>query len=148
MRRIDCHDAIKRVKSSYDAALRTVDAMIYAGNQRPAYLHEFNLDSVELRSLPLELHDVDFAWIFARFESRLRDYWRASIRNSKPTTEQLISSIASRRGVPEDTLDTVHEIRRFRNYLIHEEHEVARRFSIDEACKNLNTFLARLPREW
>jgi hypothetical protein len=86
--------------------------------------------------------------MFACFESSLRHYWRASVRDTRPLTEQLISSIAGRRGVPQDTVDAVHEIREFRNCLIHEETEVEERFTIDEASRHLNTFLARLPLKW
>jgi hypothetical protein len=56
--------------------------------------------------------------------------------------------IAGRRGVPNDTRDTVQKIREFRNVLIHEENEEKERFTIDEASRHLNTYLARLPLEW
>jgi hypothetical protein len=111
-------------------------------------LYTNDLSLTELRSLAQELHDVYFVRMFACFESSLRHFWRTTIKNSKPLTRQLLSSIAGRLGVPQDTLDTVQEIRDFRNYLIHEEHEVKRRFTIVEASGHLNTYLARLPLEW
>jgi hypothetical protein len=37
----------------------------------------------------------------------------------------------------QDTLDTVQEIREFHNYLIHEEAEIRRRFTLDEASGHL-----------
>jgi hypothetical protein len=86
--------------------------------------------------------------MFALFESSPRHYWRTNIRDSKPLTQQLISSIAGRLGVPQDTLDKVQEIRKFRNYLLHEEFEVTSSFTIEEASGHLNTYLARLPLEW
>jgi hypothetical protein len=85
MRRFDCHDRIKRVKSRYETALQT---------------------------------------------------------------EQLLSAIAGRRGIPQDTLDAVHEIREFRNLLIHEQHEVKKRWTMNEASKHLHIYLARRPDEW
>ena len=148
MRRLDCHDAIKQVKSSYRTAVQTVSVLIGLVEAQPEYLYANDLALSELRALPGELHDIYFTRMFACFESSLRHYWRTEIRNSKPLTQQLLSSIAAKRGVPQDMLDTVQEIRDFRNYLIHEEHEIKRRFTIEEASGHLNTYLARLPLQW
>ena len=101
-----------------------------------------------MRNLEHALHDIYFVQLFASFESSLRGYWRTNVRDTKPLTMQLIAAVAARRGVPDDTRDTVQEIREFRNLLIHEEHEVRHRFTIDEASGHLNTYLARLPLEW
>jgi hypothetical protein len=60
MRRSDCHDRIKRTKSSYDAALRTVTAMIAIVEQRPDYLRIHRLEMADLRALKEELHDLYF----------------------------------------------------------------------------------------
>jgi hypothetical protein len=148
MRRLDCHDRLKQVRSSYETALQAVKLSIGIVTQQPEYLYSHNLTLAEMRSLVVELHDLYFARMFATFESSLRHYWRTRVRDTKPVTEQLLSSIAGRLGVPQDTLDAVHEIRNFRNYLIHEEHEPQRRIAIDEASRHLNTYLARLPGEW
>jgi hypothetical protein len=150
MRRLDCHDRIKQALSSYQTALRTVEAMITIVISQPqqASLLDRHFALPDLRSLAAELHDIYFTRMFACFESGLRDYWRTRVRDTRPLTEQLLSSLAGRFGVPQDTLDAVHEIRSFRNYLIHEEHEVEKRFTIEEASKHLNTYLARLPLAW
>jgi hypothetical protein len=148
MRRLDCHDSIKQVEFSYETALQTVTAMISLVEKQPAYLRIYHLDLNHMRTLAQELHDLYFVRMFACFESSLRHYWRISVRDTKPSTGQLLSLIAGRRSVPQDTLDGVQEIRNFRNYLIHEEHEVGRRLSIDESSKLLNEYLARLPLKW
>jgi hypothetical protein len=101
-----------------------------------------------MKALAEELPDVYFVRMFAGFESSLRDYWQTNVRATKPSTEQLVTSIAGRRGIPQDTLDAVHEIREFRNFLIHEGYAVKKRFTIEEASGYLNTYLARLPFEW
>jgi hypothetical protein len=148
MRRLDCHDFIKQLTSNYRTALRTVTTLIRLAEERPEYLRNYNLDLIEMRAVAAQLHDLYFSRIFAHFESCLRHYWRADVRDTKPMTEQLISSIAARRGVPQDTLDIVQEIRDFRNFLIHEEHEPRMRYTIDESIKHLNTYIFRLPIEW
>ena len=148
MRRLDCHDRIKKTKSSYDAALKAVTVVIRLAEEQPDFRYNHNLDLTEMRALEKVLHDVYFVRMFACFESSIRHYWWNKIRETKPLTEQLLSSMAGRLGVPQDTLDTVHEIRSFRNILIHEDHRATRQFTIDEASGPLNTYLARLPREW
>jgi len=148
MRRLDCHTGIKQVTSSYQTALQTVNILIGIVENQPKYLHQYKLALDELHDLRKGLHDIYFVRMFACFESNLRNYWMTSVKKSRPLTYQLLSSIAGRRGIPQDVLDTVHEIRDFRNYLIHEEHEVRRRFTIVEASRYLNTFLARLPIKW
>ncbi len=148
MRRLDCHDAIKQVKTDHDTALETVNLVVKLVVEQPKYLDDHHLSLPELRSLAQGLHDLYFVRMFACFESSLRHYWRTEIKDSKPSTKQLLSSIAGRHSVPQDVLDRVHEIRDFRNYLIHEEHEVRMRFTIKQASGYLNEYLSRLPREW
>jgi len=149
MRRIDCHDRIKHMKRSYDTALKSVDVLLGLVASRPEYLNRYGLDPNEMQNLSKGgLHDVYFATMFACFESSIRHFWRTSVRNSRPGTEQLLNLVAGRRGVPQDVLDTVHEIRDFRNYLIHGDNQIKKRFTIDEASSALNTFVARLPLQW
>lgn len=118
MRRTDCHDAIKRVTSSYETAVRTVDVVIGIVVWQPGYLKDENLSLAELRLLGGELHDTYFTRMFASFEPSLRHYWRTEVRKTEPLTRVLLSSIASRLGVPQDRLDLVQEVREFRNHLI------------------------------
>lgn len=148
MRRRDCHERINQVKGSFQTAFRTVNALIRIATDEPKYLYNHDLDLGAMRDLVRELGDLYFVRMFACFESSLRHYWRATVRNTKPLTEQLISSVAGRRGVPQDTVDAVHEIREYRNYLTHEETEINKRFTMEEASSHLNTFLARLPLQW
>src|SRR5437870_1800763 len=107
MRRFDCQDRIKQVKSRYETAFQTVNVLIELAIQQPEYLYQHDLTLAEMRAVAVELHDVYFARMFASFESSLRHYWRTSVKDTKPLTEQLLSSIAKRRGVPQDTLDTI-----------------------------------------
>jgi hypothetical protein len=148
MHRLDCHGRIKQAERSYKTALQTVSAFIALAEQQPELVLDNDLNLPELRALATELHTVFFARMFACFESSLRHYWWTSVRETRPLTRVLLDSIAGRRGVPLDTLLTVHEIREFRNYLMHEEHEAVKHFTIDGAIGQLNRYLARLPLEW
>lgn len=148
MRRIDCHNRLKEVQQSYAAAFQTVGVLITLINRQPKLLYTHDLDPRTLNALGEELYDIYFVQMFASFESSLRHFWRTTVRNTRPLTAVLITCIAGRRGVPNDTHDTVQRIREFRNVLIHEENEEKERFKIDEASRSLNTYLARLPLEW
>ena len=149
MRRLDCHDAIKQVLTSYETARLAVDALIRLSTEQPKYLDISGLDLSSLRSLAAELHDIYFARMFARFESCLRNYWRSGVRRpTKPVTEKLIESLAGRLRMGQDVVDAVEDIRRFRNFLVHDEDEPHTRFRIEAAGRQLNTFLARLPIQW
>jgi hypothetical protein len=148
MRRLDCHDRMRRVKRDYSTVLQTVRALIRLVEQNHKYIKIYNLDINEMRAVGGQLHDIYFTRMFASFESSLRHFWRRTVKDTQPGTKQLISLIAARRAVPEDTLNTVQEIRAFRNILMHEEDEVRCRFQIDEAIGPLNTYLASLPLEW
>jgi len=148
MRRQECHDRIRQVTGSYQTVLHTVQVLIRLGERQPQNLYEYNLSLTDLRRVLVELHDLYFARTFACFESSIRHFWRANVRDTRPPTEQLLAAVATRRQVPQDTLDAVQQIRSFRNYLIHEEYQVTTRFTIDDASRHLNAYLARLPLEW
>jgi hypothetical protein len=151
MRRFDCHERIKQVERSYHTALQTVLVLIRLAEDQPKYLYDHNLDLREMRALPEQLRDVYFARIFACFESILRDYWRTTVRDTKPPTKQLLSLIAGMRVKRQDTLDDVQEIREYRNHLIHQEAEATRRFritTVEQASKCLNKYVADLDLTW
>jgi hypothetical protein len=148
MRREHCHRRINQVVLSYRTVLQTVEVLIQLAKSDPKYLHVNKLELSALQALTGELHDVYFVRVFACFESDLRHYWRTSVRDTKPPTEQLLSSIAARCGIPQNKINAVHDVRVFRNFLIHEEHEIRERLTIDDALKALNGYLAWLPLEW
>jgi len=148
MRRLDCHARIKQVKDECHTVLKTLKAFIEIAAVQPKVLYENDLSLREIRSLEQGVHDVYFVRMFACFESTLRDCWRKKVRDTKPTTEQLLSAMAGRFGIPQDTLDFLHEIREYRNHLIHQEAKTPKPFTVDEASPYLNEYLARLPLKW
>jgi hypothetical protein len=148
MRRRECYDRIGKVVYHYETAIRMADVLIRLAEERPKTLQGNDLDLGGMRSLRDEFHEVYFTRMFACFESDMRYYWRRTVRDTRPLTEQLRSLIAARRGIPRAVLADVHEIREFRNYLIHEEHEARRPITIDEGRRRINAYLAWLPLSW
>jgi len=85
--------------------------------------------------------------LFAAFESGLRSYW-ATIRTTKPPVRDLLDSIAGDRDVPDNVCDEVHEVRNYRNALVHETDEEIEPVPLADARRRLCTFFARLPDNW
>lgn len=85
--------------------------------------------------------------LFAAFESGLRSYWE-SRRPTKPPVRDLVNSVAGEHGVPDELRDQIHEIREYRNTLVHEAEQEAEPVALSAARGRLCTYFARLPDEW
>jgi hypothetical protein len=93
--------------------------------------------------------------MWADFETALRSYRRYITGNpdDRMSTSSLIdwtSGVRKGRAISEDVRDDVHEVREYRNYLVHERDDLdpLDRVEIDEARKRLNTLLGCLPDKW
>ncbi len=87
--------------------------------------------------------------MFADFEAGLRDFWRNGLgRRTVPKMEPLMNRIAAYRSVPEPVLSEAHDVREFRNAIVHEGDRHANPIGIEEARRRLCRFLGRLPRDW
>lgn len=148
MRLLDCYARLSTVKRSHSTARAAVGAYLSLAGSNPDHLRDFDITIRDVQQFAAELDEMYFLRLFSSFESCIRDYWRSGVRPTKPLTEVLIASIASRRGVPQDVLDEVQQIRDFRNSITHDDHEPARPYSLEEASRYLNQFLSRMPRTW
>jgi len=131
MRLHDCHKRLKEVVRSYGTALKTINAYVAIVRHEPKRLVELDMKFADVAGLPLEIRDLYFVQLFATFESIVRNYWHANVRRSSPATLQLLASNATRRGIPKDVLDAVQAIRESRNLLIHENHNLQKRFPLE-----------------
>jgi hypothetical protein len=91
--------------------------------------------------------------LWAEFETALLSYYR--FLESQPEARiraiDLINTLAAvRRGraVAEAVRDAAHEVREYRNSLVHERTDPAPPVGLVEARRRLNTFLAKLPEQW
>ena len=74
-----------------------------------------------LRRCAVNLEFTFVLRLFGEFEAILRDYWAVGIgRMTEPDMQPLIDSIARRRNMDATTLDAAHDVRRYRNEIIHE----------------------------
>ncbi len=149
MRGVDCHDRLKTIRNNYSTALATVQTVIEFAGQHIDLMQNKNLDLKALKAVESQLHEIYFARFFAGFENILRHYWKSGLgKDTSPMTSVLISSIGARRHIPQGTIDVVQAIRDYRNSLVHDEHQVLRAFTIEEASPHLHVFISRLPLVW
>jgi hypothetical protein len=86
--------------------------------------------------------------LFGAWEAILRDFWLDGVgRDTEPDLVQLIDSLAGRRSIDPQTLITAHDLRRFRNEIVHENVQVLR-YDFSQCAKGLGTFIAYLPKIW
>ena len=86
--------------------------------------------------------------LFGAWEAVLRDYWLRGVgRTSDPDLRQLVDSLAGRRMVDAVTLAAVHDLRAFRNEIVHENLRVLR-YDYSQVARGLSKFLSYLPQDW
>ena len=88
--------------------------------------------------------------LFAEFEALLRGYWASIQRGRLPrrsSMEALMNRIASRRYMPADVLRDAHEVREYRNAIMHDRRGVGI-LSFARCKSRLSQFISYLPRSW
>ena len=86
--------------------------------------------------------------LFGTWEAVLRGYWLQGLgRLTDPDLKPLVDSLAARRAVDPVTLATVHDLRAFRNEIVHENLQVLR-YDYAQVAKGLAKFIAYLPLNW
>jgi hypothetical protein len=93
--------------------------------------------------------------VWAEFETALRSYRRhlTGDPDDRIGTESLINwtaGVRQGRAISEDIRDDVHEVREYRNSLVHErdDQDPPAAVAIDVARRRLNTYLQKLPERW
>jgi hypothetical protein len=87
---------------------------------------------------------------FTIFEAILRELWiHAFHRKTEPPARDLIDALAAATGlVPYHFIERVHEIREFRNSIVHLNVKGAQQFSLDQCTHALGAYLSFMPRQW
>jgi hypothetical protein len=147
----DRYDWIRRIKS----VEREYASMRLATNR---LLDESRRDSTILRE-DLKLRDIVNASgflegtyiirLFAEFETGLRLFWPTAKRPDPPgRTRDLIDGVAATRRIPDDERTNAHDVREYRNFLVHEREEEVVPISIAKAGSHLCRFFSFLPLTW
>lgn len=114
----------------------------------PSTLADHELRPTDFRRFRANLETTYFIRLFAEFESALRDIWSSTGRRTQPRTSDLIDSLASRNRVAPGVYKLVHETRKYRNALVHEEAADAGPVALADAIRHLLRFLSHMPADW
>lgn len=139
-------ERIKAVEREFLAARAAVNEFVSAIRIDPSKLPR-NTQVRDANTMSDHLEGTYLIRLFAAFEAGLRSY-RESRRATKPPVRDLVNSVAGEHGIPDELRDQVHEIREYRNTLVHEAEQEAEPVALSVARGRLCTYFARLPDEW
>ena len=105
---------IKEVEREYRAVRLAVDRLLA---DAPSLRGDVSFRPLSAASDLLE--GTYIIRLFAEFETGLRLYW-ATIKDTHPKTQNLVNGVAARCKIPTDLLRETHDVRDYRNDLIHE----------------------------
>jgi hypothetical protein len=147
-RKWDWLDRIKGVEREFLAARKAADDLVAALNGGTAEPPR-NTEVRDVTNMYNNLEGTYLIRLYAAFESGLRSYWRSARKNrSRPGTEQLVNMVSSKCSIPDNIRDEVHEVREYRNSVVHEGDDEVVAVTITIARSRLCTYFARLPDEW
>lgn len=142
-------ERIRGVERQYEAASLAITSFTDRLRTDPTALGDSGLAMQDVQELRANLEATYLIRLFAEFEATLREAWRRAYgRRSRPAMEQLMNSIAARCLLPQDWNDDAHEVRQYRNALVHEESDQIGPITVPEARKRLSRFVSRLPLDW
>lgn len=140
---------MRAVEREFTTAAVAIEALGKRLRGEQSALAEFSLTQRDFHALRRNLEGTYLVRLFAEFETGLRSAWvRAFRRRSHPQMRDLLNAIAGRRSVSQRWLDAVHEVRMYRNSLVHDDSEQAAPIAIEEARDRLCRFFSQLPVDW
>ncbi len=134
-------ERIKAVEREYLAAKASITLLEQRLHSDPTFGLNRRWQNKDARNLRNNLESTFFIRLYAEFEAGLRDAWLLAFgRPTEPQMRDLLHAIAARCYIPHDWLDHVHEVREYRNALIHEGKEKQTPISIATARRHLCRF--------
>lgn len=140
---------IKSIEREYRAIRCAITYWLQSAPQVPAVAIQHDLNVRDFDNASDLLEGTYIVRLFAEFETILRVLWSA-LRNADPPsrTRDLLDGIAATRRIPDDRLRCAHDVREYRNLLVHERDEQTAPLSIIDARRHLCRFLSFLPPNW
>ncbi|HEY3245789.1 MAG TPA: hypothetical protein VGM03_20780 [Phycisphaerae bacterium] len=151
MKRAAAYNWLARVRDEMEAARFALAVVLrdWHLHLSAAPLHRGRALSVgDLQRCRAHLELTYMLRLFASWEAILRDYWLRGLgRDTVPELNQLVDSLAARRKIDPDTVARVHDLRRFRNEVVHENLQLLR-YDFGQCAGGLGKFIAHLPPNW
>jgi hypothetical protein len=145
-RRLNRMRAVMREYRIARIAARDLQARLRAN---PSVLSEEQLQVADFHNFRDNLESTYLIRLFAEFEAGLRGAWvRALGQTTSPRMRDLIDSFAARRLIPAPWRIAAHDVRDYRNALIHEGGVDVPPIGLDKTQGHLCRFFSRLPDDW
>jgi hypothetical protein len=146
--RHDAMVALHGVIAEYNAARRAVSFLLALAERDSTLLRPHDPSFAALRACLQNLERTYLVRLFAVFEENLRDIWTSSFgKKTQPVAKNLIDGCSARRGISVPRVSSeVHEVRLFRNSVIHG--TPAPSVPIAESKRRLCAFMAWMPEGW
>lgn len=138
---------IKAVEREYDVARLAADRLAQHTRDNPDVL-KGNLKLADIDKVVNHLEGTYLLRLFSEFEVALRHFLRALKLKVPRNAEPLINKVKDRAHIANDNALKVHDVRRYRNNLVHDDANPADPISMREATRALGTFLGWLQRYW
>jgi len=143
----DWQSRIKAVEREYVAMRHAADRFQQAALDDPTILLA-NLRHGEIVVASANLEGTYIIRLFAEFETAARQCWLANWGADPNRTADLLNGLAARRGIPDTQRDNAHQVRDYRNGLVHQREDKPDAVPIAVARGYLCRFLSFLPRQW
>jgi len=151
MIRQEAYRKLDDVRDEYHASRFTLARTLKGFETEPRMLELGREEKVtihHLQSCAANLQITYLLRLFAEFEGILRDYWaNGRRRTTSPRMAQLLDNIAAYRFINSTDLQHAHEIREYRNEVIHN-HLQDPRFDFRICRSRLASFVHWLPLRW
>jgi len=143
---------LRSIENEYLTAALSVRRLRATARGDHSLLRNEGLTVGDLEACQGNLESTYVIRLFAEFEAPLRLYWRDARRRASWETinaRTLIDNVAAYQYVPESVRDSVHEVRDFRNSLVHQSAEMGIAALTFAQCRSsLCRFLSFLPFAW
>jgi hypothetical protein len=116
--------------------------------RNPSALAGYELRPKDFLNFQSNLEATYLLRLFAEFESALRSVWSGIGKTTQPKTSDVLDGLAARRTVATSVLHEAHDVRAYRNSLVHEDATDAAPVSFGNSIRALLRFLSYMPPDW
>ncbi|MDB5304080.1 MAG: hypothetical protein JWM97_1629 [Phycisphaerales bacterium] len=139
---------LQMVLREYQTALIAVGILDTQLRRNPSALADYELRPKDFLNFQSNLEATYLLRLFAEFESALRSIWAGIGKTTQPKTSDLLDGLAARRTVPTSVLHEAHDVRVYRNSLVHEDATDAAPVAFGNSIRTLLRFLGYMPPDW
>lgn len=137
---------IKFVEREYMAIRQATDRFQQDARANPNIITQ-NLRPGEILKASRNLEGTYIIRLFAEFETGARQYWDA-MWQTEPRRVDLLNGLAARCRIPDPERERSHQVREYRNQLVHEREDAFEAIPIAVARGYLCHFFSFLPPRW